>query len=68
MTFRQKEAIVMSFKLDHPEQDPAEGSRKVVDRELARQRQKAHAADEDEHQSRAGDRIHKPEQQDHRPM
>lgn len=59
----------MSFKLDHPEQDPAEGSRKVVDRELARQRLKAHAAEENEQQQPDADaRMHAPEQQEHRPM
>jgi hypothetical protein len=64
-----QEEIVMSFKLDHPEQDPAEGSRKVVERELARQRQKAHTADESKEQPHSGsDRVPKPAEQDHRPM
>jgi hypothetical protein len=58
----------MSFKLDHPEQDPAEGSRKVVDRELARQRQKAHVPEEHEQRTESDDRMRKPAQQEHRPM
>lgn len=59
----------MSYKPQHPEEDPAEGSRKVIDRELARQRQKAHISDEDD-DKHTNDGAHQtaPAQQDHRPM
>jgi hypothetical protein len=57
----------MSFKLDHPEQDPAEGSRKVIDRELARQRQQTHSLEERE-QRADSEAMRKPVHQEHRPM
>jgi hypothetical protein len=37
----------MADKNSHPEQDPAEGSREVIDRDLARQDKKQSEADHD---------------------
>lgn len=37
----------MSYKNAHPEQDPAEGSREAIDRELARQTEKQRSVAED---------------------
>lgn len=31
----------MSYKTSHPEQDPAEGSRDIIERELARQTERS---------------------------
>ena len=40
MTFAEEKESAMSYKTSHPEQDPAEGSRDIVERELARQANK----------------------------
>jgi hypothetical protein len=56
----------MSYKTDHPEQDPAEGSREVIDRELAHHPPAdAKRKDKQTSDSRGED---KSGEQDHRPM
>ena len=62
------EEIIMSYKTTHPEQDPAEGSREVIDRELARQGQKEKAIDKRGKRPKDGNHPDKARQQDHRPM
>ncbi|MDB5526766.1 MAG: hypothetical protein JWM58_4529 [Rhizobium sp.] len=57
----------MSSKTDeHPEQDPAEGSRETIDRELARQTPEGKNTDKARKPSKG--RVTRNGQQDHRPM
>jgi hypothetical protein len=56
----------MSYKTSHPEQDPAEGSREIIDHELAKQSK--NVATKGDEKTKGGKRPAKPVQTEHRPM
>jgi hypothetical protein len=58
----------MSYKTDHPEQDPAEGSRDVINRELARHPKDDTAHDGREQQADGERHIPKSDKRENRPM
>jgi hypothetical protein len=52
----QKETVTMTDPKSHPEQDPAEGSRETIDRELARQDSKDRNAEQEKTSRESGTR------------
>ncbi len=58
----------MSYKTDHPEQDPAEGSRDLINRELARHPLDDTAHGRNEQQADGERRISKSDKRENRPM
>jgi hypothetical protein len=63
-----RKGISMSYKNAHPEQDPAEGSREVIDRELARQAKKESKSKKTSTADRKNDRSKTSPSAEHRPM
>lgn len=53
---------------EHPEQDPAEGARDVIDHELSRRAGKDKAADRSKGQAAGDHRKPEPRDREHRPM
>ena len=56
----------MSYKTSHPEQDPAEDSREIIDHELAKKAKNVATNGDDK--AKAEKRPAKPVQTEHRPM